>query len=291
MTSKEQIVFHRSKDKGKGLPFAIVAHKELVSTSDLFKPSLRDFHVIFWFKKGSGYYYVDFKKYKFEPNTLILLSKDQVSYFEPLDVDVEVQSITFSPQYIYRNDSDLKHLFQFTVNSHIEEMQVIELQEKDTEFLHMVSAYMHDVFKNWDYSGRQSAFYHWLSLFLIHCERIQTGRSGFELEKVDDRLKLLMSFNELLETHFRKEFKVEFYVEQLNITLKSLSKLLKEQYKMTPKAVIDERRLLEIKRLLKGTSMASKEIAYDLNFDEPTNMVKYFKKHTGMTPNTFREMD
>lgn len=55
-------------------------------------------------------------------------------------------------------------------------------------------------------------------------------------------------------------------------------------------ALINERRLLEIKRLLRGTSKSSKAIAYDLNFDEPTNMFKFFRKHVGMSPNEFRDV-
>jgi transcriptional regulator GlxA family with amidase domain len=43
-----------------------------------------------------------------------------------------------------------------------------------------------------------------------------------------------------------------------------------------------------MKRMLKGTDMPVKEIAYDMGFDEPTNMVKFFKKHTSLTPQGFR---
>lgn len=288
MPNDSNIVFHEAHKKGRGLPFAIVEHEELVSSSDLFTPSLRDFHVIFWFKKGTGSYYVDFKKHIFKPNTIVLLAKDQVSYFEPFkDQDTQLQSITFNPSYIYRSDGDLAHLYNFAVNSHLDGMQVLELKEKDTSFLQMLSQHMRDVFTNWDHKGRQQVFYHWLSLFLIHCERLQQRLTS--TTPVDEKLKLLQGFNQLLEQHFREEFKLDFYVERLNITLKSLAKLTKERYKMTPKSVIDERRVLELKRLLKGTSKSSKEIAYMLNFDEPTNMVKYFKKHTGITPLAFRE--
>lgn len=288
MQNDANIVFHEAHKKGKGLPFAIVAHDELLSSKDLFTPSLRDFHVIFWFKKGTGSYYVDFKKHLFKPNTIVLLAKDQVSYFDPFDdPDVELQSIVFSPSYIYRTDVDLPHLYNFAVNSYLEDMQVLELTDNDTTFLQMLSLHMMDVFRNWDHRGREQVFYHWLSLFLIHCERLQ--KHLLNTDQVDDKLKLLQEFNQLLEQHFREEFKLDFYLERLNVNGKTLAKLCKERYKMTPKNVIDERRVLELKRLLKGTSKSSKEIAYMLNFDEPTNMVKYFKKHTGLTPLSFRE--
>ena len=57
----------------------------------------------------------------------------------------------------------------------------------------------------------------------------------------------------------------------------------------TPKQIIDERIVLESKRLLVHSSMAIKEVAYELGYDEPTNFVKYFRKHTALTPSEFRE--
>jgi len=78
-------------------------------------------------------------------------------------------------------------------------------------------------------------------------------------------------------------------VKKLGTTVKTLSRLVREQNNVSTKALIDERRTLEIKRMLRGTHKPVKEIAYELGFDEPTNMIKYFKKHVGMTPNGFRK--
>jgi AraC family transcriptional regulator, transcriptional activator of pobA len=57
----------------------------------------------------------------------------------------------------------------------------------------------------------------------------------------------------------------------------------------SPKEIIDNRILLEAKRLLAHTNENVKEIAYTLGFEEPTNFIKYFKKHSTFTPTEFRE--
>jgi len=290
MQNHKNIAYHKGAEQGKGLPYAIVGSDTLIANPHLYAPSLRDFHVIFWFKKGTGKYYVDFKEYLFKPNTIILLSKDQVNYFDPFTEDnCEIQSIVFKPSFIYKNDEDLKRIFQFTVASHIEGLQILQLRKEEGDFLTILSGYMKMVYNEWSEPSRSTAFYHWLSLFLIYCERLQTHPSNCDDVVLDKNSRLIHDFNQLLETNFRTEFKVEYYLEQMGITVKALAKLTKERYKMSPKAVIDERRVLEMKRLLKGTSIPSKNIAYDLSFDEPTNMVKYFKKHVGATPNGFRE--
>lgn len=288
--SGSDITFYRSSQIGRGLPFAIVEHQDLISTNDLFVPSLRDFHVIFWFKKGTGSYYLDFKEYTIKPNTIILLSKDYLHYFKPFDAHCELQSIPFEPAFIYRNDSDLKHLFSFHAGCHFDGIQVLALSAQDTDFFERISNQLLDVFRNWEGQAQHEAFYHLLCLFLIRCEGIQKADPSNQ-SNPDENTKILMKFNELLEKHFLKESKVEFYVDQMGVTVKSLAKVVKDRYRISTKAVIDERRILEIKRQLRGTTKPIKEIAYFLEFDEPTNMVKYFKKHTGLTPKAFRESD
>ncbi len=275
-----------TEDKG-WLPFGIVSHNDLMKTNDLFVPTLRDFHVIFWFKKGSGSYFVDFQKYKFVPNSIVLLAKDQISYFLPFDEDVELQSIVFTPGFIYRNDRDLRHLFNFNMSSHIEGLHIIKLNQEESTYFQVLSDSMMSVARTWTGQLRRNGFYHWLSIFLLNCERLQREQHA----TIDEKDKLVLQFNQLLEAHFRKEFKVDFYLRELGVSIKTLSKLTKEKFKLSPKAVIDERRLLEIKRQLKGTTRPAKNIAYELGFDEPTNMVKYFKKHTNQTPTAFRKQD
>ena len=58
---------------------------------------------------------------------------------------------------------------------------------------------------------------------------------------------------------------------------------------VTAKQFIDAFVILEAKRLLINSEIKSTELAYSLGFEEPTNFVKYFKKHTGFTPNTFKK--
>ncbi|PWJ44173.1 AraC family transcriptional regulator [Sediminitomix flava] len=287
MTPNEDIVFFKGEDTGKGLPFGIVNSDNLLSGTGIFTPSLRDFHVIFWFKKGSGKYYIDFKEYELKPNTLILVPRDQVHYFAPLNQEeCEIESIVFHPDYLYRNDNDIQHLFYFTVADHIEGKQILTLEKEECEHLTILSTQMKDVYYHWDREKSEQAFYHWLCLYLIYVERLASAQ--FDTETLDENAKLLLSFNELLEANYKTEYKVEYYMEKLQLNVKSFAKLTKERYKLSPKAVIDQRRILEIKRLLKGTDTPVKTIAYELGFDEPTNMVKYFKKHTGLTPVAFR---
>ena len=54
--------------------------------------------------------------------------------------------------------------------------------------------------------------------------------------------------------------------------------------------MINERLILEIKRLLLRTDNDISEIAYKLGFNELSYFSRFFKRHTGTTPNGFRIM-
>jgi len=96
-------------------------------------------------------------------------------------------------------------------------------------------------------------------------------------------------FKSLLEEHFIKERQPAFYAEQLGISPNAFSKQCKLQFLRSPSELIRERVILEAKKLIHLTYKSMKEIAAELNFDDENYFSRYFKKHTGITPTTFRE--
>jgi len=76
----------------------------------------------------------------------------------------------------------------------------------------------------------------------------------------------------------------------MNVSEKKLTNATKKIAGRTPKELIDDRVMLEAKRLLTHTNHSIKEIGYELGFEEPTNFIKFFKKHAAKTPIEFREM-
>jgi AraC-like DNA-binding protein len=54
--------------------------------------------------------------------------------------------------------------------------------------------------------------------------------------------------------------------------------------------MIQERIILEIQRLLLHSDLNINQIGYRLGFDDPSYFVKYFKKHTKISPSEFRKV-
>ena len=124
--------------------------------------------------------------------------------------------------------------------------------------------------------------------FLLRAER-EKRKSGYEDIKKGPDLDYILLFRDLLEQYFTQSKNVSYYAERLHISEKRLGQATRNILGKTPKVLIDERVLLEAKRRLVHEHQSIKELGYSLGFEEPTNFVKFFKKHTLLTPLEFRE--
>lgn len=97
-------------------------------------------------------------------------------------------------------------------------------------------------------------------------------------------------FRHLLAAHFFQTRNAQRYAEMMNISYTHLNKIVKSVTGSTAKSFIDKFVILEIKRRLAVSGISVKELTYLMGFDEPTNFVKYFKKHTRKSPSRFRKI-
>lgn len=102
------------------------------------------------------------------------------------------------------------------------------------------------------------------------------------------REELLTKFMNTLEENYRTERSVNFYADQLCVTPKHLSAVLKEVSGQTAGEWIDHRVILEAKMLLRTTGMNIQEISTELNFSNQSFFGKYFKHLAGISPREYR---
>jgi AraC-like DNA-binding protein len=96
-------------------------------------------------------------------------------------------------------------------------------------------------------------------------------------------------FRHALDADFATKHHVKHYASALGMSEKTLSRVCVAATGLPAKALINQRVVLEARRLLAHTSMAVQAIGHGLGFDEPTNFVKFFRKEAGMTPLAFRQ--
>lgn len=100
--------------------------------------------------------------------------------------------------------------------------------------------------------------------------------------------ELANKFFGLIMKHFKENKDVAFYADKLCITSKYLTMVIKETSGKSAKDWIVEYIILEIKALLKNTSLNIQEIAIKTNFANQSSLGRFFRKHTGMSLSQYR---
>ncbi len=100
--------------------------------------------------------------------------------------------------------------------------------------------------------------------------------------------ELMAKFIIAVSEHFRTHREVAFYANQLCITPKHLSAVVKEISGRPAGEWIDQYVVMEAKVLLRNTDHTIQQIASILNFANQSFFGKYFKHMTGISPTAFR---
>ena len=103
------------------------------------------------------------------------------------------------------------------------------------------------------------------------------------------KLDLIREFNLLVERHFKEFHKVKDYANLLHKSPKTLSNLFSKHINKSPLNIINERIMLEAKRLLLYSDLSNDEISSELGYKEASHFSKFFKKHSGVSPKLFKK--
>lgn len=95
-------------------------------------------------------------------------------------------------------------------------------------------------------------------------------------------------FLKLVSEHFLSVHKVADYAKMLHVSADHLNRIIKANSDKTAHELIDDMILMEARARLMHTSLSVAEIAYALNFTDPSHFIKFFKKLSDCTPLQYR---
>ncbi len=127
-----------------------------------------------------------------------------------------------------------------------------------------------------------------LKRFVIMCTRLYKLQENYT--KIEDnQIDIIREYNFLVEQYFTTKHTVAEYASMLNKSPKTLSNLFSKIASKSPLQFIQERKLLEAKRLLRYSDKSVKEIAYEIGFEDVQTFGRFFKNHENISPTDFKE--
>lgn len=136
--------------------------------------------------------------------------------------------------------------------------------------------------------GAGKAIRLYLQLILLHAHRSYARQQLAVQETALSGNALFRRFVKLVSRHFLTLRKVSDYANLLNISTDHLSRTIKSHSAKTAGELIDDMILTEAKAYLRHTELSNAEIAYRLEFSDPSHFNKFFKKQMRCTPLEYR---
>lgn len=261
-----------------------------LTPNDTYITQYKNVYQMVWLKSGSVTLSLTHLSKKLKVNDCLFLGKNEMFRLTSNE-PYELHYIQFTDEFYCMTDTDRIFLERCSFFNNTEVLNLLNLE---SQYLHFVNSYLNHL------KDLREKEFNEVNTLMAHntIQRILLFALSLNIEKFEEfntkRLSpqmrtILSKFTQLIKTHVKKERSVLFYADKLGVPVNLLTTLCKEVYGITPKKFIAMASVNEAKVLLKHTGLSIKEIAYELNFEESSNFVRFFKTAAGMAPAQYRE--
>ncbi len=281
------------KQEADGLEFEIFPLQELhqrdqgLLDHSISLPHRVNFSLIIFITKGKGNHFIDFKKYSFQKGSIIFISKEQVQSFD-LKSDTEGFIILFTENFIWNTVDFSKSLnYSMLYNYHSKSPILNPKDIPDSGFFSIIDE-INTEYSYPDTFAKEEIISSLMNFLFLKAERI--FRKDLDSKREKKLAKPFSTFRNLLIKNYQSTRNASDYAQMMNISYKHLNDICKAVLGQTAKEFIDKYLILETKRHLASSNISIKELTFQMGFDEPTNFIKFFKRHTHQTPSQFKKL-
>ena len=237
--------------------------------------------------EGSAEYTVDTKVHQVQKNDVIVINDGQMLSEYKLSPDCKGIAIMASNDFfaeIIKEVYEMSQVFLFAYSNPVFNLK----PEKAATF----NVYFNMICEKVEDRGHR--FRRELAISLLKAMIYDIGNEIYQKQANSPKRTraevIFGNFIALVKDNFRHERRVSWYGEQLCITPKYLSETVKQVSRRTPNEWIDYFVVLEIRVLLKSSTLSIKEIAESLHFPNQSFLGKFFKEHVGVSPSKYRRL-
>lgn len=257
--------------------------RHVASFPGVSEPHAHNFHLLLYVTHGHGTHTIDLVTYALQPGSLFFMTPGQVHHWQ-LSPDAQGYVVLFEADfYLFRYPG--ARLFEYPFFQHAHP-PVLYLAEGETEIRWLVERMWAE--HHTPAPQQDDVFRSYLHICLELAARHFPAAPPATPDGAPHAQQLLRAFGALLNQQFRGHRTVQHYADQLHVSPNHLNALCRRQLGKTASGFIQERVLLEARRLLRHTDATVAQVAEALGFEDASYFSRYFRKHTGLTAELFR---
>ena len=248
-------------------------------------PQVLTYGAILICRKGKARLNVNYKDWELYEGAVITLFPNDVVELK-VDGDFEVEILKYNPSLLREASLQLEQ----TVYSSLREDRCRQDTPVVTNIINGMFGLLKVYFDQSECTCISQLVLCQLKAFFIGFHEYLQRNSQYRPDEVKSyRVRELFNrFMMLLEKDYKISRDVNYYAEKMNISSKYLTNIVNQVTGHTPKTIIDQYVILQLKLHLKRSTQSIKEMAWEFHFADVSFFCRYFKKHTGLTPQQIR---
>ena len=239
-------------------------------------PHRHAYYHLLWMSQASGTHLLDFEHHPVRANTVFFVSPGQLHAWESTIPPIGF-AINFSADFFLQA---LPHAGDIAATA-----PVLHLSQAQHDELLPLLLEMEREFRS-RAEGGIDIVRAYLVVLLTRLRRIGPRRAGDLVASRGD--SLAGRFQRLVDQHYLDFDRLGEYARCLHTSERQLNEAVRQTLGKTAGQLIQDRLVLEAKRLLCNTGMKVAEVAFQLRFEDHAYFSRFFKKQAGVTPLGFK---
>lgn len=280
-------IFDFIPEKGMNILFHINRLEEMPPLpADIISPHKHLFYELFLVRTGKALHKVDYQEYALTDHTFFFISQGQLHFWNKTHREnINGYRLMFTEDFFLLNEMNTLFLIELVHFDNIYQRPFLQLSPQENELVYIYFDLLYQEFTRPEcYEKALQSL-----LFLLLSEVRRVFQKNKPTNATKHQAEIFKKFLILLEANFDKKWTVTDFAAHLFLSPRHLNRIVQNITNQNLTTVIQNRSLLEAKRLLTFSSLTVRQVSEQLGFEDSAYFARFFRKMTGVSPTDFKE--
>jgi len=238
-------------------------------------PIFFGYNLLIHLTKGYFQHQIESTKFLVQAPAVIIANYGHISAISDVDKNAEGHCVLIKEQAMTSILRDQETLNIFNI------APLLNLKDLDSDDLNaMLQLLYKEIYDENPYKSYYESIFKTIILKIIKLSDASTT--------LQRNQEIAIAFKQLVYLDFFKEKSVTYYADKLSVSTNYLNRCVSAVFNKSAKQVILEVAIMHSQLLLLETNKPVANIAYELEFEDPSYFTRLFKKLVGVTPKEYR---